>query len=79
MRREASKTNKNIKIEVNTNHTSRQTGNYLREFSPYGKALSIATTEADYYVIHDTAHYYLVSVEYIGQILRIMDVADELE
>ena len=68
-----------IKIEVKTDHKSRQTGNCFIEFSQYGKASGFATTEADYYVINDTLDYYLISVEDIGEILRVMDADDELK
>ena len=69
---------KSIKIEVKTDYKSRQTGNCFIEFSQYGKASGFATTEADYYVINDTIDYYLISVDDIGEILRIMDEDNEL-
>ena len=49
------------------------------EFPQYGKASGFATTEADYYVINDTIDYYLISVDDIGEILRVMDEDNELK
>ena len=68
-----------IKIEVKTDHRSRVTGNFFIEFSQYGKASGVATTEADYYVINDTVDYYLISVQDIGEILQVMDEEDTLK
>ena len=70
---------KSIKIEVKTDHVSRQTGNCFIEFAQYGKASGFATTEADFYVINDTIDYYLISVDDISEILRVMDEDKELK
>ena len=68
-----------INIEVKTDHRSKYTGNFFIEFSQYGKASGLATTEADYYVINDAIYYYLISVEDICELLRDMDEEDTLK
>ena len=59
-----------IKVEVKTDHKSRQTGNFFIEYFGYGKPLGIAITEADYYVINDTVNYYLITVSRLLRIIK---------
>ena len=64
-----------IRVEVKTDHRSRQTGNFFIEYSGYGKPSGLAITEADYYIINDTMNYYLITV---SRLLRIIKRYDEV-
>ena len=59
-----------IRVEVKTDHKSRQTGNFFIEYFGYGKPSGIAITDAEYYVINDTVNYYLISVSRLLRIIK---------
>ncbi len=59
-----------IKVEIKTDHKSRQTGNFFIEYFGYGKPSGIAITDAEYYVMNDTTNYYMLSVSRLLRIIK---------